>query len=466
MEAPAAAPELAEARTSRATEAPVPAPSLEASASPGAPPMVLVNEAPAPAALATSPLACGVAAATPTRRVTSKARARAIVDSARARDDQVGRRAPPPPPPEVVASTPTARGAVSLVLPGRDGTPVVIPGYRLGSDDAPPSPPAGENELEALRRAVRRGRSGRAVDDVTADAIIEHAEASLGMEPRTCAADRALLWIAEDALDAPVPRGWHCEADPTHNTPFYYSDVGDGPQWEHPLEREFVALFVRRKAAGPPYEPEPLHSPPPRDEHEPAPSGSDDDEPHAPAYARRVRELDNEPRAAAAIDDARARLRAAAAFDDERARDHEDAQLLDELCAELAFDPETRPEAASRDRVDALDDDSPRGEGPRHMGETYRDHQRDARTEDEDDVFECALRARVRHARAPTHARFRRARSSLTGANRALRCAGTRGTLGWRCRATTSCCGSRARACAHRCPRLGMPCARASTSTL
>ena len=132
MEAPAAAPELAEARTSRATEAPVPAPSLEASASPGAPPMVLVNEAPAPAALATSPLACGVAAATPTRRVTSKARARAIVDSARARDDQVGRRAPPPPPPEVVASTPTARGAVSLVLPGRDGTPVVIPGYRLG----------------------------------------------------------------------------------------------------------------------------------------------------------------------------------------------------------------------------------------------------------------------------------------------------------------------------------------------
>ena len=79
--------------------------------------------------------------------------------------------------------------------------------------------------------------------------------------------------------------------------------------------------------------------------------GSDDDEPHAPAYARRVRELDNEPRAAAAIDDARARLRAAAAFDDERARDHEDAQLLDELCAELACDPETR------DRVDARDDE-------------------------------------------------------------------------------------------------------------
>ena len=87
-----------------------------------------------------------------------------------------------------------------------------------------------------------------------------------------------------------------------------------------------------------------------------------------------------------------------------------------ELKFELAFDPETRPEAASRDRVDALDDDSPRGEGPRHMGETYRDHQRDARTEDEDDVFECALRARVRH-----HGR-RRARPHLYDAspNRAL----------------------------------------------
>ena len=317
MEAPAAAPPLAEAHALPtevdaplaeahalptesgtpltaalpATEAPVPAPSYDAHASPGAPPMVLAGEAPAPAVLATSPLACGVAAATPTRRVTSKARARAIVDSARARDDQVGRRAPPPPPPEVVASTPTARGAVSLVLPGRDGTPVVIPGYRLGSDDAPPSPPAGENELEALRRAVRRGRSGRAVDDVTADAIAEHAEASLGMEPRTCAADRALLCNSDDALNSPVPRGWYCEADPTHQTPFYYSDAGDGPQWEHPLEHEFIARFVRRKAAGPPYDPEPLLSPPPpRDKREPATSaaGSDDDEPDAPAYARRI----------------------------------------------------------------------------------------------------------------------------------------------------------------------------------
>ena len=84
------------------------------------------------------------------------------------------------------------------------------------------------------------------------EAVCEHAEV-LGMDP---VADRELLWIAERSLNASLPEGWHSELDETHQTPYYFSDESEVPQWEHPRDEEFRALFLRRKAQGPPFEPD------------------------------------------------------------------------------------------------------------------------------------------------------------------------------------------------------------------
>ena len=84
------------------------------------------------------------------------------------------------------------------------------------------------------------------------EAVCEHAEV-LGMDP---VADRELLWIAERSLNASLPEGWHSELDETHQTPYYFSDESEVPQWEHPRDEEFRALFVRRKAQGPPFDPD------------------------------------------------------------------------------------------------------------------------------------------------------------------------------------------------------------------
>ena len=83
----------------------------------------------------------------------------------------------------------------------------------------------------------------------TAAAVAEHAEA-LGMD---ATADAELLWIAERSLRAPLPDGWRDAWDATHRTPYYFSDAGEGPQWEHPRDAEFRELYEARKAAGPPY---------------------------------------------------------------------------------------------------------------------------------------------------------------------------------------------------------------------
>ena len=85
------------------------------------------------------------------------------------------------------------------------------------------------------------------------EAVCEHAEL-LGMDPN---ADRELMWIAERSLNAPLPPGWKQEMDETHQTPYYFSDMGHPPQWEHPSDDEFREMFRVRKAQGPPFDPPP-----------------------------------------------------------------------------------------------------------------------------------------------------------------------------------------------------------------
>ena len=78
------------------------------------------------------------------------------------------------------------------------------------------------------------------------EAVCEHAEL-LGMDP---VADRALLWIAERSLNASLPPGWKQEMDEAHQAPYYLSDMGDPPQWEHPRDDEFRELYRADPVAG------------------------------------------------------------------------------------------------------------------------------------------------------------------------------------------------------------------------
>ena len=75
------------------------------------------------------------------------------------------------------------------------------------------------------------------------EAILEHAK-FLGMDPEH---DRAFLWIAEEALTAPLPDGWQ-QANAEDGTPYHFNpDTGES-LWEHPLDDVYRQKFRDEKA--------------------------------------------------------------------------------------------------------------------------------------------------------------------------------------------------------------------------
>ena len=84
-------------------------------------------------------------------------------------------------------------------------------------------------------------------DDVMDDAflqeaIFEHAK-FLGMDP---VADKEFLWIAEEALTAPLPDGWQ-QANAEDGTPYHFNpDTGES-LWEHPLDEVYRQKFRDEK---------------------------------------------------------------------------------------------------------------------------------------------------------------------------------------------------------------------------
>ncbi|KAF0700451.1 Aste57867_9035 [Aphanomyces stellatus] len=72
--------------------------------------------------------------------------------------------------------------------------------------------------------------------------VKEHAK-YLGMDPHR---DAEFLWIARESLVAPVPPGWY-QVMTKEGAPYYYNDHTGDSRWEHPSDRDYMALFQEVK---------------------------------------------------------------------------------------------------------------------------------------------------------------------------------------------------------------------------
>ena len=61
----------------------------------------------------------------------------------------------------------------------------------------------------------------------------------LGINPET---QPQYVWIAEESMLAPLPKGWVCEAD-ENGTPFYHNSADKRSQWEHPCDEHYRAML-------------------------------------------------------------------------------------------------------------------------------------------------------------------------------------------------------------------------------
>jgi len=60
-------------------------------------------------------------------------------------------------------------------------------------------------------------------------------------------ADTNLLWIAQEAMLAPLPEGWTEEADPTTGDTFYHHAESGESAWEHPSEEHYKRMYATLK---------------------------------------------------------------------------------------------------------------------------------------------------------------------------------------------------------------------------
>jgi len=93
----------------------------------------------------------------------------------------------------------------------------------------------------------KEGKSGAelsAADKAKAIREVEEFAVYLGMN---LAEDRDLLWVAVEAMTAPLPENWS-----EHNTrdgqPYYYNKRTDHTQWEHPMDDYHRNLYKKLKA--------------------------------------------------------------------------------------------------------------------------------------------------------------------------------------------------------------------------
>ena len=86
--------------------------------------------------------------------------------------------------------------------------------------------------------------------------VLEYAE-YLGMDIKQ---DAHLLWIADEALQAPEPQGWEQRLDPKGGVYYYHPTTGMSLN-QHPLDHHYQQFYLQMKAQyKPPKEPPP--SPP------------------------------------------------------------------------------------------------------------------------------------------------------------------------------------------------------------
>jgi surface protein len=80
-------------------------------------------------------------------------------------------------------------------------------------------------------------------DEFLQEAIREHA-VFLGMDPNV---DQDYMWIAEEALKAPLPEGWQ-QGQAEDGTPYHFNPDTKESLWEHPLDEKYREKFRNAKA--------------------------------------------------------------------------------------------------------------------------------------------------------------------------------------------------------------------------
>ena len=100
-------------------------------------------------------------------------------------------------------------------------------------------PGAGAASGSPLRTAW--GADSGPSDEEAAD-VLTFARDILGMDP---AADADLLWVAEQALAAPVPANWEEHVDEASGAPYYANALTGVSSWEHPHLESFRSLYAQ-----------------------------------------------------------------------------------------------------------------------------------------------------------------------------------------------------------------------------
>jgi len=114
--------------------------------------------------------------------------------------------------------------------------------------------PRSQETAAALARTQVELHSGPAVDAVPQrqhTSLTETVEfvKGLGIDP---VEDEAILWIAEDALHAPLPPSWSEHMD-TDGRVYYHNSAAEESSWKHPMDnvfREIVEYYRRVVSIG------------------------------------------------------------------------------------------------------------------------------------------------------------------------------------------------------------------------
>jgi len=108
---------------------------------------------------------------------------------------------------------------------------------KISTDGRPPLPPTATGKPGEDTVALKQE-----ADAVNHQAMLEYAE-YLGMDVTE---DEHLLWIAEMALNAPVPDGWEELFDEQGHSFFHHAEK-DVSQYEHPLDESFRQYYRKMK---------------------------------------------------------------------------------------------------------------------------------------------------------------------------------------------------------------------------
>eukprot|EP00741_Cyanophora_paradoxa_P002638 tig00000615_g2560.t1 len=123
-----------------------------------------------------------------------------------------------------------------------------------GGPGAPVQPQTGEPQLR--RRASKpslllppkaanaAGPGATSVRGFLDEEAVREFAVGLGIDPDE---DSDLMWIVEEAFQAPLPGGWTEHVSENDLVYFFNSETGEST-WEHPLDRHYRALLGEKRA--------------------------------------------------------------------------------------------------------------------------------------------------------------------------------------------------------------------------